>query len=80
MVADIESTVIFDETTQGFAGLFGRSRTVIEGGDDGFLSIIQTEEPTLTVEGTRVGRHDRVGLTPPMIAALVKWATTKAQP
>lgn len=81
MSVDIERTVIFDERVPAIEpALMGASRTIITAGDDGFLSIEQSEGPVYTDEGVKPSTHDRIGLTPPMVKAIIEWAAVSKHP
>lgn len=77
MPADIERTVIFDETVEGVADVMPKSRLTITAGDDGFISITDHTWSMRTDEGVMMGGTERIGLTPPQIAAIVKWANAR---
>lgn len=77
MPADIERTVIFDETVEGVADVMPKSRLIITAGDDGFISVTEITNAMRTDEGVIMGGTECIGLTPPQIAAIVKWANAR---
>lgn len=74
MSVDIEHVEIYNQAVDEIEGLFVRTQTIITAGDDGFVSI---EDITAITKGHP--RRTRVGLTPPMIAAIVAWSASNAK-
>lgn len=78
MPADIERTVIYDETVEAIEDVLPKNRLIVTAGDDGFLSISKITSALRTDEGTIQGDTVCIGLTPPQIAAIVKWAQARS--
>jgi hypothetical protein len=70
MVADIERTVIYDETVPAIPEIdLLRTRTIITAEDDGFITI---EEHQYLSKATKEDITIRIGLTPLMVQAILK--------
>lgn len=75
MSVDIERTVIYDQTVPSIPEIdILETRVVLTAGDDGFLTI---EEHQYLSAKKREAVTVRIGLTPPMIAAIIEWKSSE---